>query len=896
MAGYDGSVRIKTDIDSKNASAQLMSLENRIIKMADKVASLRSKMDSLKDAKIQTQEYQEVSAQIEKAEQEFNKLLEKQEQMQREGKDNGVAWERLNSKMEEVGNTIRFAKGELQDLVDTGKAFTLGSDTDEYKKLGNQLKYAENDLSALNMRHDELIKKQDKSSKGYKKLGNIAKSAFDKAGKSAKKSNGLLGMMASRFKGLALSLLIFNQISKAFNSMSNAIKEGFKNLYNSSQQFKSSVDGLKASSTTLKNAFASAFAPIVQIAIPYIQMLMDYISKLLGIVAQFNAAITGQKKYAKAVKQTEKAAKGAASASNKQLSSLDKLNNLSSQSGGGGDDGTGSMFEEVPVDTSVLDFVDNLKNRLQPVIGYANELKNDFSQGFFSGLGDFEPRLKSIKDSISSIKDSLLDIFTDSKVASSAKKLVKSISNTLGSLAGSAASIGLTIATNLVGGIAKYLEESKDRIKDYLVSMFDIWSDVNELLADFFQSFAFVFEAFASENGQQLTANIIGIFMDAFMGLSELASKCIRDILQIFIQPFVENKEAFRTALEGFLGVLSDVTGTIKDGIDATFDKLNEVYDEHFKPFFDSIASGLSDTVGKFMEFWNGSVQPLLKKWAKKFDALWKEHIQPLLNNFIELLGSVADLLKAFWENILKPIIDWIIENVLPVLLPIFDTIYNIAVDVIGGIADIISGIIDVLKGIIDFLVGVFTGNWEKAFDGLKNVVSGFSKIFKSLKTTITKIFNDIWSFIKRIINSILGGIEKMANGVVSGINTVIKAMNNLSFDIPDWVPTMGGKTFGFNIPTLKNVSIPKLATGTVVPPNREFMAILGDNKKETEVVSPLSTMKRAMKEALLELGINGTSNSSGDIIIQIDGREVFRATQKQARQYYKTTGNPAFP
>ena len=554
------------------------------------------------------------------------------------------------------------------------------------------------------------------------------------------------------------------------------------------------------------------------------------------------------------------------------------------------------MFEEVPVDTSVLDFVDNLKNRLQPVIGYANELKNDFSQGFFSGLGDFEPRLKSIKDSISSIKDSLLDIFTDSKVASSAKKLVKSISNTLGSLAGSAASIGLTIATNLVGGIAKYLEESKDRIKDYLVSMFDIWSDVNELLADFFQSFAFVFEAFASENGQQLTANIIGIFMDAFMGLSELASKCIRDILQIFIQPFVENKEAFRTALEGFLGVLSDVTGTIKDGIDATFDKLNEVYDKHFKPFFDSIASGLSDTVGKFMEFWNGSVQPLLKKWAKKFDALWKEHIQPLLNNFIELLGSVADLLKAFWENILKPIIDWIIENVLPVLLPIFDTIYNIAVDVIGGIADIISGIIDVLKGIIDFLVGVFTGNWEKAFDGLKNIVSGFSKIFKSLKTTITKIFNDIWSFIKRIINSILGGIEKMANGVVSGINTVIKAMNNLSFDIPDWVPSMGGKTFGFNIPTLKNVSIPKLATGTVVPPNREFMAILGDNKKETEVVSPLSTMKQAVKEALMESGINGTSNASGDIIIQIDGREVFRATQKQARQYYKTTGNPAFP
>lgn len=62
------------------------------------------------------------------------------------------------------------------------------------------------------------------------------------------------------------------------------------------------------------------------------------------------------------------------------------------------------------------------------------------------------------------------------------------------------------------------------------------------------------------------------------------------------------------------------------------------------------------------------------------------------------------------------------------------------------------------------------------------------------VKTTVTNIFNGIWNTIKRIINSILGGIEGMANGVVKGINKVISVMNNLSFDIPDWVPGMGGK------------------------------------------------------------------------------------------------------
>ena len=172
MAQYDGSVRINTEINSKKASAQLMSLENRIVKAADKMAALRSKMDSLKNAKIPTKEYEEISDQIKKAESEFDKLLEKQEKMQQEGKDNGVAWDNLNEKMGEVRNTISFAQSELQDLVDTGKAFTLGSDTENYKKLSQQLKYLENDYKVLIQRKAEFEEKHNikSSNDGYERL------------------------------------------------------------------------------------------------------------------------------------------------------------------------------------------------------------------------------------------------------------------------------------------------------------------------------------------------------------------------------------------------------------------------------------------------------------------------------------------------------------------------------------------------------------------------------------------------------------------------------------------------------------------------------------------------------------------------------------------------------
>ena len=400
-------------------------------------------------------------------------------------------------------------------------------------------------------------------------------------------------------------------------------------------------------------------------------------------------------------------------------------------------------YGKVAEGENVLDKVSESANGL---IGKLKELAGIFKQGFFDGLGDWEYRWDSIKDSIQSIKDSLKDIFTDPAVISAADSFVKSVAYMLGSLVGATASIGLTIATNIVGGIAKYLEENKDRIKEHLVSMFNIWEEVNYLLSDLFQSFAYVFEAFASEDGQRLTANLIGIFTDAFMGVAELASKLIRDVLNIFIQPFVDNKEGFRTALEGFLSVLADVAGTIKDAIDATFDKLNEVYDKHFKPFFDSVAQGLSDLVGEFLEFWNGDVQPLLKYIASGFDELWKSHIQPLINHAIELLGKFADFLKMIWEEIVKPFISWIIQNVLPKILPIIQGIWDALKEACAWVIDIFDAIINKLGEFIDWLTEhkgvvedfiIIIGSFIAAFEVAK-IATSIAGIVSALSTFVT--------------------------------------------------------------------------------------------------------------------------------------------------------------
>ncbi len=729
MANYDGAILINTKINVKSAEVQLSALENKMLKAANKVADLKSKMDTLKNTKVPTEGYAKLQADLEKAQAELTALVQKQEEFSRIGVTSGTGWDELNEQIAAASDRIDDIKAAMYEMEQSGNAYIPGGaeNTAEYAELARQLQYAENELRLLNEQHDLHEMKLKRAQDAYRRVGDAAKKGLEKANKEVKKSRGFIEKFFRRVKGLAERVFIFSFVTRFFRGIVNGIKSGFSNFYNYSESFKNSADSLKASLSTLSNSFAAAFAPLVETAIPYIQKLIDYITRLLGLFAQFTALITGQKTYTRAIKQTAAATKEASKAAEGYLSPLDEINKF--QKKDTGEEGAvdpKTMFEEVPINTKLLDFFDK-------IAGYLGKLKDIFMQGFWDGLGDWQYRWESIKDSIASIKESLKDIWTDPAVLAAADKWAQSVAYMLGSLAGSMASIGLTIATNLLGGIAMYLEGNKDRIKGYLVSMFDIWAEINYMLSDLFQSIAYVFEAFASENGQRLTANLIGIFADAFMGVTELASEIGRDILNIFIQPFVDSRDAFRTALEGFLGVLADVAGTIKDGIDETFDKLNEVYDAHFKPFFDSVAQGLSDLVGEFLAFWNDNVQPILDQMAADFDELWKTHVQPLINDAIELLGRLADLLKMIWNEILVPFVSWVIENVLPKILPIIQGVWDALKEAVGWALDIFDSIIDKLGDFIDWLTEhksivedfiIVIGSFIAAFEVVKLVTS----------------------------------------------------------------------------------------------------------------------------------------------------------------------------
>lgn len=560
------------------------------------------------------------------------------------------------------------------------------------------------------------------------------------------------------------------------------------------------------------------------------------ISEMASAAGGASESMAGASGAADNLANSARKAGGAAKKAAKEMRTLmgfDQINKLQEQSddsgasgggaGGGSASGGGMDFGSLATGETV---VDKLDKKLQSLIDRCKELAALFKKGFVIGFGDSEKRIKSIQKHIDGIGKSLKEIFTDKSVVNAANKMFDSIALNAGKVAGSMVSVGITIADNLVGGIDKYLQRSKDYIKNRLIGIFDVTSEILNLVGDFSVAFAEVFSIFSGENAKECTASIIGIFSDGFLGTLELAGQFAADIINRITQPFVENKDAIKEAVDNTLAPISEVLGTIHEYVTYVFSEINRVYQEHISPLFQSFADGWSEICGTLTAGYNEYIAPILDAFAKKFKAVYQEHIKPTIDKGLELIAKVSDATKKLWEEVLQPFLNWIAEKIYPVIAPILESISEKFLEKVSAITDGIGLIFDVLNRLIDFIDGVFEGNWKKAWNAIKD-------IFKT-------IWDEMVGNVRNPINKIIGFINQMIRGVVSGMNGVIRAMNRLSFKIPDWVPApFGGKKFGLNIPKVSAPQIPYLAQGGYVKPNTPQLAMIGDNRHQGEVVAP---------------------------------------------------------
>lgn len=536
---------------------------------------------------------------------------------------------------------------------------------------------------------------------------------------------------------------------------------------------------------TLGQGFINLFTPIVQ----GINWVLSKLQVLANAFKSFTEFITGKKSDSSSgvgsiandlsnVTDTADTASNAVSGIGdsakkaakdmKSLASFDTAQILQSNSDKDNSSGSGAGAGNIDFGNSLSDTMQEANNEMNAFMKKAYELLDIFKQGFAEGFGDFD--FSSITKSIEGIKNSLKDIFTAPEVLNAANNWVNTVVLNLGKVVGSIASIGVTIADNLLGGINLFLEQNKQRLQDHIVRLFDISSRGSELAGNIAVAVADIFTVFRSDTAKQITADIIAIFTEGFLGAIEVVGTLANDLVYIIAQPFIDNKDLIKETLQGILEPISSVLGTIKQGIQDTFATFWNVYNTYIAPAVENIKNGFSSILNTVLTVWNENIKPILDEWAARFDTLWTEHIQPMINSFLEFIGKLINGLSELWNTWLVPIINWIIENVVPVLSPILETIGNLFMNAFGTISDILNGIWQALSGLIDFIVGVFTGDWEKAWNGIKEIFSG-------IWTAISGFFEGIWNSIKDIVN---GAINAVKNVISNILNTISNIWNNV--------------------------------------------------------------------------------------------------------------------
>ena len=213
-----------------------------------------------------------------------------------------------------------------------------------------------------------------------------------------------------------------------------------------------------------------------------------------------------------------------------------------------------------------------------------------------------------------------------------------------------------------------------------------------------------------------------------------------------------------------------------------------------------------------FTGIFTGDIEKAIGGISKIFDGL--------KTAVFAVIDGIKDTLLSF--------LTWLDEKTNGKFHGIIEAAKEFVIGFFDGMKETVGGWIDgvktALNGLIKFVTGVFTLDWDMAWEGVKD------------------IFKGMW-------NSCISLLEGAINFIIRGLNWLIAQMNKIEFEVPEWVPGVGGSSIGINIPSISEAKIPRLAQGAVIPPNREFMAVLGDQRHGTNLEAPEDLIRKIVRE-----------------------------------------------
>lgn len=811
--------RLASNIDGIGANAK-KSLEKQVTSFErvnqqyaaqeQKVQNLKEKIAELGNQKIPTEEFKEIGKQIDADTVKLNRLIEQQRIFEETGgRTNSRTYRSRQMQIEELTNSIKYAKGEQEDLLASGGAYkapdtskqaeTLYREEEKLADMNTKVQQSYNGVSTSVSDYKNKTTMLSGIISGLTTVGQKASGAVEnlarnllQIAKSAvvtglkKIGAGILGIHKSANKstisiGKMLKYLFgIRSLYTLFNKMRSALVDGFKNLVQYSGETNSAISSVMSALTQLKNSFATAFAPIVTTVAPYLVKFINLISECVTRVGMFIAALTGkntftkavavQEDYAASLDKSSKNTKKATKAAKNYLSPLDEIERYESNkdtstpsSGKYTGPSPSDMFQEVPIESSIK--------------GIADKIKNLIKSEDWEGLGAY------VASGINAGMQKIYDAINWNNVGPKITKFTTAFTRTFNSLVDHIDwdLMGRTIGAG-INTIVYTLNQLITGIN---------WKNLGK-------GFANGVNGIVKEVDFSALGRLIG---NKFMIIPNIAYGFVKNL----------NWKACGTALgNGLNGVVQSIDlgtigtafGTAITGAFQMAINFSQTFD--WKALGENIYTGINNllysldfaTIGKgFSDLAVGFLDTIITSLGGvDWESLGSKLVEFILNiNWIQLAGQLGiiglELIGGIGAGVigaLKTIGTWLKEHVVDPIVNKVKELFGIhspstVMAEIGkmlmqGLYNGIESFVETIKKIFETLWNGIKTTTETVWRGITSTVSS---IWNGLKNTASIIFNGIknvisgiWNGIKQITGTVWNGIKTTASGIWEKLKT----------------------------------------------------------------------------------------------------------------------------
>lgn len=772
--------------------------------------------------------------------------------------------EQLNNTFSEKGRnklegTILSTESRMNSLIE--KSISLSSAINDLDLKISTIGTKSNGIDSASQQVSKLGRNSNNANGRISKLSN----ALNQLGFGARRTSNHLSSTNGQIKMIIRSMvtwgMIFPLVIRGITAMATYLGQSLM----TNQQFANSL-------AQIKTNLMVAFTPIFNAILPALNALMSALATATTYIASFISALFG-KTYQQSVQATQglinaKTAMGAygnaAEKAGKQakkaqgsLAGFDEINTLNMDSDDGNDAGGGGGGGDIP--TLVAPPID-----IAPVDSSMNELARKVKKVFATIFQPFKNAwakdgasvMAEVKRSVEATKDTFKNFY--SVLATPPVQLfIENVARIGLSLIKLSLSIYREFILPIVNWFISILPGAADglnpildavrRFIDYLGSNGELLRWICSLILGIivaFKSFSIISGAIGMIQGFIGVVKLIGAIIAGTVSLGVGGIAVIIAAIIGLIAMFV----ALYASSESFRNKVNEICSAIMDFLSPAFDFLK----------------------GVVLDVWNNALVPL----GAFLVDFWHTVLEPLTKIIGDILviafEAVIEVIKILWEHMLKPLASFISDIFIKVIQGVID-IYNAWKPAIKVIIDILLFLWDTaLKPIAKFMTGIFSESFKATLKTIESVINSIKRVFSGIIDFIVGVFTGNWSRAWKGVVDIFGGIfdglgailKYPLNAVIGLINGAIKGINNISIDIPDWVPEWagGGKHLGFGIP-----SIPYLAKGGII--DSPTLAMVGEQGREAVVPLENNTggLDLLAEKLLSRMPQNNSNNGFGD-------------------------------